>query len=76
MNRKKYTSKRDRFLEVGENRVNALLRRIKILGNCSNKNLYEYREEEIEKIFDTINKKLNEERSKFKTGKGEEKFHF
>lgn len=65
MVKKRYASERQRFLEVGEARTNAVLHRIKVLGNCANRNLYDYREEEINKIFRTIQKALDETKAKF-----------
>lgn len=65
MKKKKYSNKRQRFLEIGEARTNSILERIRILGNCANRNLYEYREEEINKIFRSLQKALDEARTKF-----------
>lgn len=59
------SSKRDRFKRLAEQRTNAILRKIKILGNCSNRSAYEYTEEEISKIFATIEKMVKETKSKF-----------
>lgn len=76
MTKKRYSSKRQRFLEVGEARTNAVLHRIKILGNCSNRNLYDYREEEINKIFRTIKESLDETKAKFMIHSGKRKKRF
>jgi hypothetical protein len=65
MTKVKYSSKRERFVNVAEARTQAILNRIRILGNCSNKNLYEYYPEEIDKIFRAIQEQLNETKSKF-----------
>jgi len=65
MAKKKYSSKRQRFLCVGSDRTNSILYRIKVLGNCSNRSLYDYREDEIEKIFKTIKQSLDETKAKF-----------
>lgn len=65
MTRKRYSNNRQRFLEVAEARTNAVLHQIKVLGNCANRNLYDYREEEINKIFKTIQKALDETKAKF-----------
>lgn len=74
--RKKYQNKRQRFLEVGETRTNSVLEKIRILGNCSNRSLYEYQEEEINKIFRTIQKALDETKSKFTIHRGRRKSKF
>lgn len=57
--------KRDRFKKLAEYRTNEVLNRIKILGNCSNRHMYEYSEDEIKKIFSEIEKKTREIRAKF-----------
>ncbi|MCK9439528.1 hypothetical protein M0Q39_05720 [Patescibacteria group bacterium] len=57
--------KRKRFEKLATNRTNEVLKRLKILGNCSNKNLYSYTEEDIRKIFNEIEKSIKEQKSKF-----------
>lgn len=76
MVKKKYKNKRDRFLEVAEKRTNAVLERIRILGNCANKNIYEYENEEIVKIFKIIQKQLDDTKLLFKKNKRKKKFKF
>lgn len=58
--------KRERFERLAEKRTNAVLKKLDILANCSNRNRYEYDEEDIEKIFKTIRKKVRETQSEFK----------
>jgi len=70
MPKQKFSSKRERFLKVAEARTNAVLEKIRVLGNCANRSLYEYKEEEINKIFRVIQEALNETKLKFKTKKG------
>lgn len=65
MAKKKYRNKRERFLKLGEARTNAVLHRIKVLGNCANRNLYDYREDEVKKMFRAIQKVLDESKAKF-----------
>jgi len=65
MPKQKFTSKRERFLSVAETRTNSILEKIRVLGNCSNKSLYEYNKEEIDKIFRAIQDKLNETKTRF-----------
>ncbi len=66
--------KRDRFKKLATLRTNAVLYRLKVLGNCSNSQLYEYDEKEIDKIFSEIEKKVKEVKSKFHFTKRNEKF--
>jgi len=65
MPKQKFTSKRERFLTVAETRTNSILEKIRILGNCSNRSLYEYSKDEIDKIFRAMQDKLNETKARF-----------
>ncbi len=58
--------KRERFERLAEKRTNAVLKKLDILANCSDRNRYEYNEEDIEKIFKSIRKKVRETQSEFK----------
>jgi murein L,D-transpeptidase YafK len=62
-------TKRERFVKLAEYRTNEVLKRIRVLGNCSNRGAYEYSEEEINKIFSAIDKALKETKAKFHFGK-------
>jgi len=57
--------KRERFKRLATLRTNSVLRRLKVLGNCSNRSTYEYSEEEINKIFLEIERKVRETKGKF-----------
>jgi hypothetical protein len=63
----------ERFKRIAEVRTNAVLDRLRILSNLSNKQMYGYSEEDINKIFSAINKQIKEVRAKFSSRK-EEKF--
>ncbi len=67
----KSESASDRFKRLAILRTNAVIDRLRILGNLSNKQLYDYTEEDIDKIFLAINKQLKEVRAKFSSGKKE-----
>ena len=56
----------ERFRRLAEKRTNAVIRNIRILGNCSNKSSYEYTKGEIEKIFNAIYSELREAKARFK----------
>jgi len=66
------TNKRERFKKLGPYRTNEVLKRIKVLGNCSNRSAYEYTEEEIGKIFSEIEKAVKVAKSKFHFNKHKE----
>lgn len=56
---------RERFRRLATLRTNAVLKRLKVLGNCSNRHIYEYDEEDIDKIFSEIDRKVKEVKAKF-----------
>ncbi|TSC93343.1 MAG: hypothetical protein CEN89_126 [Candidatus Berkelbacteria bacterium Licking1014_7] len=56
---------RNRFKRLATLRTNIILKRLKVLGNCSNRNIYEYDEADIDKIFSEIDKKTKEVKTKF-----------
>ena len=57
--------KRKRFERLGVYRTNEVLKRLKVLGNCSNRSAYDYNEEEINRIFSEIERRLREVKAKF-----------
>ena len=57
--------KKENFKRIAENRTNKILAMIELLGNLSNSSFYEFNEEEIDKIFSTIQEGLNNQRNKF-----------
>ncbi len=68
----KNETKRERFKRLASPRTNMVLRRLKVLGNCSNRQMYEYDEKDIGKIFGEIEKKLRETKSRFHYSKHKE----
>jgi hypothetical protein len=64
--------KRERFKRLAVYRTNEVLKRLKVLGNCANRSAYEYTEEEINKIFSEIDKRMREIKAKFHFPKKEE----
>jgi hypothetical protein len=61
----KIEEKRERFKRLASSRTNEILKKLKILGNCSNRSAYEYSEEDVNKIFNALEKAMKESRSKF-----------
>ena len=43
--------KKERFMRIAENRTNTIINTLRLLGNCSNRNNYEYTEEQIKQKF-------------------------
>lgn len=56
---------RERFKRLATRRTNVVLKRLKILGNCANRQVYEYTEKDIDAIFSAIERKVKEIRTKF-----------
>ena len=54
----KQETPRERFRRLASLRTNTILKRLKVLGNCSNRHAYEYYEDDIEKIFSEIEKEV------------------
>lgn len=71
----KLEAKKERFKRLATLRTNEVLYRLKVLSNCSNQQLYEYEERDIEKIFQEIERKVKEAKSKFHFRKKGEKFY-
>ena len=47
-------NRRERFEKVAAKRVDKILDTLKLLGNCSNPNNYEYTEKDVELMFSEI----------------------
>ena len=58
-------SKRERFKRIAENSTNKIINMIDLFGNCSNKNNYEYTDEDIKSIFNAIESSLKMSKMKF-----------
>ncbi len=61
----------ERFKRIAEVRTNAVLEKVRILGNLSNRQMYSYSEKDIDKIFQAINSQIKEVRAKFNSRKQE-----
>lgn len=67
-------SRRNRFIRIAERRTQAVMERLRILSNCSNRAAYEYTPEDVEKIFTAITREVDEARRKFDRTKGRREF--
>jgi len=61
----KNETRQERFKRLAALRTNEVLRRLKVLGNCANRSAYEYTEEDVNKIFAAIEKRIKEIKAKF-----------
>lgn len=62
-------TKREKFIRLAEARTNKILSMLDTLSNCANTNVYEYTNNDVEKIFEAIEKKTLEVRHKFNANK-------
>ena len=58
-------TKRDAFRRLAERRTNAVLEKIRVLGNLSNPYAYEFSDEDVRAIFGAIENELKLTRLKF-----------
>ena len=58
-------SKSDRFIRIAEARTNKIINMIRLLGNCANKRNYDYTDDEVKKIFSTLENELRIAKSKY-----------
>lgn len=61
----KNETNRDRFKRLAAMRTNTVLKRLKVLGNCANRSAYDYDEDDINKIFSEIERRIRETKAKF-----------
>jgi hypothetical protein len=59
-------TKSERFKRIATRRVEETLDKLRLLGNCANRGVYDYSDEEIKKIFSAIDQELRKTKMKFK----------
>ncbi len=60
------TVKQQNFKRIAENRTEKIVDLISKLHNLSNSSFYEYTDEQIDKMFDIIQKELDKQKEEFK----------
>lgn len=74
-NNRNVESKHEKFKRIAEARANRAAENIRLLGNCSRSNTYEYSDEEVKKIFSFLEQELKDARKRFeKTKRSSKKF--
>lgn len=58
-------SKRDRFVRMAEARTTKIMSMVRLLGNCSNKGVYEYSDKDVTKIFTAIEGAVSDAKKRF-----------
>lgn len=69
-------NKKDNFKRIAEKRTNKIIESISKLHNLTNTSFYEYTNEQIEAIFDAIQRELDNQRNVFEDDKKKEKKRF
>ncbi len=65
-------TRQDRFKRLAIQRTNAVLNKLRLLGNLSNKTNYDYSEDDLRKIFSAIDAQLKDIKLKFSGSKKRE----
>lgn len=60
--------KRKRFIELTEKRVTRAIHVLRLVGNLSNRNNYQYNDEDVRKILRVLEAELKELRRRFADG--------
>ena len=58
-------TKREKFVRLAETRTNKIIDMVELLGNCSNANVYEYTQADVDKIFTAIETAVKDAKRKF-----------
>ena len=69
-------SKRERFVRLAENRTNKIIDMVQLLGNCSNTSVYDYTQQDVEKIFTAIETAVRDAKKKFNKTEGKSNTRF
>ena len=75
-NEKAPESKRERFVRLAETRTNKIIDMVQLLGNCSNTSVYEYTQQDVDKIFTAIEAAVREAKRKFNKSEGKSSTRF
>ena len=54
-----------RVLFSGSSYTNKIIDMLQLLGNCSNSNVYDYTQQDVDKIFNAIDAEVKEAKKKF-----------
>ncbi len=68
--------KSERFYRVAERRANNVLKALKLLGQCSNTRVYEYTDDDIQRMFREIERELRNAKQSFAAEDQSKQFRF
>ena len=58
-------TKREKFVRLAEARTNKIIDMLQLLGNCSNSSVYDYTQQDVDKILTAIEAEVREAKKKF-----------
>lgn len=70
------SEKRKKFISIAENRVTRAIKDIRLIGNLSNRNNYEYAEADVEKIIAALDAELRALKKRFQDTSGKREVIF
>ena len=59
------STRRDRFVRVAEARTSKIIKMLRLLGNCSNRAIYDYTDTDVKRIFKAVESELRSSKAKF-----------
>lgn len=65
MEKKQQENKKEKFKRIAENRTNKIIDMLRLLGNCSNTNNYDFEKEDIDRIMNALERELKGVKNKF-----------
>lgn len=70
------SEKRKKFISLAENRVTRVIKDIRLVGNLSNRNNYEYAETDVEKIISALEAEVKALKKRFHNVSGKREVIF
>lgn len=70
------STKRDKFVALAEKRVVRAIHDLRLIGNLSNRNNYEFSEKDVDKILNALHQEITSLRSQFKSSTARETIEF
>lgn len=64
-------TKREKFIRLAEARTNKALEMIRLIGNLSNKSVYDYTDKDLEKIFKVLETEVAMAKKQFNVSGGD-----
>tara|TARA_R100000935_G_scaffold39809_1_gene61319 strand:- start:8389 stop:8619 length:231 start_codon:yes stop_codon:yes gene_type:complete len=64
----KERDKRAKFVKLAESRVNRAIKELRLIGNLSNRSAYDFTDDDIRKVFRTLQKELEGAKGRFVSG--------